>query len=401
MKSAELPKDEVNRLKALLDYRVLDTEAESAYDDLTQIASQICQAPIALVSLIDKDRQWFKSRVGLDAPETHRDLAFCAHAILQDTIFEVADASKDARFSDNPLVSQDPSIRFYAGTPLITPDGYALGTLCVIDREPKVLDDGQKVALAALGRQVVSLLELRLNTERLERANRIRDRLLVMLSHDLKSSFHTMIGYSAAIEKRIDVFSKQEIIDSVARIQKIGARAHQQLLAMLEWAKAQVEQQKSPPDHLDTNEVCLEAIDLVSDMAANKGMTITFDLDADIDSIWASRCLLVSALQNLLSNAIKFSARDTVIVLQVKQSQAAFTFSVSDKGTGMSEDILEKVFLGDGGYSGVGTLGETGTGLGTLLIRDFVASAGGDINVSSEEGVGSTISFTLPKRVLA
>lgn len=157
-----LPEDEQDRLRALRSYDILDTLPERAYDDITAMASQIAQTPVALVSLVDEDRQWFKSAVGLDATETPRNVAFCAHAITEpDRLFEVKDASKDKRFADNPLVTDDPRIRFYAGAPLTTADGHALGTLCVIDKKPRELTPEQSASLRALSRQVVAQLELR------------------------------------------------------------------------------------------------------------------------------------------------------------------------------------------------------------------------------------------------
>ncbi len=155
------PAEERERLEALRRYEVLDRLPEPDFDDLVILASAACETPIAAITLIDEDRQWFLARAGLDVAETPREVAFCAHAILQKGLFVVADALDDERFSANPLVTGDPYVRFYAGAPLITPEGHALGTLCVLDRVPRELTGGQRTALEALSRQVVSQLELR------------------------------------------------------------------------------------------------------------------------------------------------------------------------------------------------------------------------------------------------
>ena len=168
--SFPLPPDEADRLKALGEYAILDTLPESCYDDITTLAAQICGTPISLVSLLDGRRQWFKSKVGLDVSETARELAFCAHAIMRDELLVVPDARNDERFANNPLVTADPHIRFYAGAPLVTLSGHALGTLCVIDRAPRVLTEAQSASLLALSRQVMAQLELRRHVRELEKA---------------------------------------------------------------------------------------------------------------------------------------------------------------------------------------------------------------------------------------
>lgn len=195
---APLPENESLRLKALQEYGILDSAAEQAYDDIVRLASFICKTPIALVSLIDTDRQWFKARVGLAPSQTPREHAFCAHAILNPSdVMIVPDASKDERFADNPLVTADPDIRFYAGAPLVTPAGETLGTLCVIDRTPRNLEPEQIEVLRVLSRQVISQLELRRSISVLESAVIQREQYVEQLEQYQKTLEETQVQLDA------------------------------------------------------------------------------------------------------------------------------------------------------------------------------------------------------------
>ncbi|HYA62089.1 MAG TPA: GAF domain-containing protein [Candidatus Sulfotelmatobacter sp.] len=167
---------ETARIAALDRYAILDSEPEEAFDDLVTLAAHICQTPMAMLSLVDDHRQWFKSKVGVQVRETARDISICAHAIQQKDLFIIPDTLEDARFRENPLVVGEPGIRFYAGAPLINEDGFALGTLCVVDREPRVLDSEQKEALEAISRLALRQMELRKNLQLLKEALNDRTR---------------------------------------------------------------------------------------------------------------------------------------------------------------------------------------------------------------------------------
>lgn len=227
---APLPANELQRLQALQSYAVLDTPDESLLDDLTQLASHICQTPIALVSLVDSERQWFKSKVGLGARQTPRDLAFCAHAILQpEQVFQVPDARLDPRFADNALVTDEPHICFYAGAPLLTPDQLPLGTLCVIDHVPRQLTDSQMEAMRTLGRHVMAVLELNRTMARLQ-AEQAVNRLLARAAEQspvqiLMTDAQGHITYANPTFERASGYSEAELLGQTPQVMQAANTA--------------------------------------------------------------------------------------------------------------------------------------------------------------------------------
>jgi GAF domain-containing protein len=213
---ANVPTREAARLEALRQYRILDTPSEQTYDDITALAAFICNVPIALISLVDADRQWFKSKVGLKVDETGRDVSFCAHAILDKNIMIVNDTLYDDRFDDNPLVTSVPNIRFYAGVPLCTPDNHSIGTLCVIDHQPRELSEYQTRTLEALARQVVMQLELRRTSAQLADALdkiKLMEGLIPICSYC--KGIRNDKGFWSTVEKFIKHYSNVEFSHGV------------------------------------------------------------------------------------------------------------------------------------------------------------------------------------------
>jgi GAF domain-containing protein len=236
MKVAALPDNEAERLAVLHRYKILDTGLEQAFDNLTKLAAQICFSPIALITFVDETRHWFKAKCGLSACETSRELGFCAHAILQpQDVMIVPDALQDERFADNPLVLDEPYVRFYAGAPLVSPDGYPLGTICVIDQVPRELENAQIQALEMLAQQVISQLELRLTLERLAQMNHTMHQYLIEVDWVTRSA--------AALEE--GNFQVEELDEVAQRPDELGqlARVFQRAAQSITQREAQMQQQ--------------------------------------------------------------------------------------------------------------------------------------------------------------
>ncbi|MFL5803822.1 MAG: GAF domain-containing protein [Roseiflexaceae bacterium] len=231
MHVAPLPPDEAQRLAALHQYDILDTTPEEGFDDLTRLAAHICGTPIALVSLVDTNRQWFKSTLGLAELETSRDSAFCAHGILHEDVLIIPDALEDERFADNPMVTGDPHVRFYAGAPLTTPDGYTIGMLCVKDHAPRHLDPEQVEALRALGRQAIAQLELRRRAAELAAA--LADRERVEAERACLQEEMIRVQATALVELSTPLIPISDRIVVMPLIGTVDSRRAQQVLEIL------------------------------------------------------------------------------------------------------------------------------------------------------------------------
>ncbi len=399
MPGASLPKNELKRLSSLKSYEILDTLREKEYDDIVKLASFISGAPISVISLVDQDRQWFKSKTGLDVDETPRELAFCAHAILKpEEPLIVPDATKDERFSDNALVTGQPDIRFYTGCPLNTSDGYSLGTLCVIDTAPKELTSDQIEALQVLSRSVVSLLELRkANSERQELIEKLKgsneelECFAFAASHDLNQPLRSMRNYASFLEQDYSASFDDEGRKYLRYISSAAERGFTLVEDLLEFSRVGSE---STEEVFDANQVMDTVLLNIQEMVSLSQARVTND---ELPKITGSPIRFLRLLQNLITNSIKYQKKGDIPIVHVgvEEHSSEYLFSVKDNGIGIDSEYIESIFEP---FKRLHTQKKySGTGLGLSICRKIAQSMNGRLWVDSEPGVGSVFYFSVPK----
>jgi two-component system, NtrC family, sensor kinase len=349
------------RVEDLASYGILDTSTDPQFDKITKLASALCGTPIALVSLIDEGRQWFKSKVGLlGVDETPRDISFCTVAIMQDSLMEVPDALEDDRFKNNPLVQGDPNIRFYAGAQLRSPRGNNLGTLCVIDSKPHELTDFQREALDTLSEQVVELMELhKRNRELLEARNKLKrhQRLLVSkarlqslgelaggICHQINNPLSIILGQTMMLRSRIaeKLPNENEMISELNMIDKTSHRIGDILKVLKTYAKDNgVGIAKE-----DLNQVIQETLFLLKNKLNEKNVTLTYEKPVTVE-LRFDKHHVAQILLELVSNSIEAMAdsAERQITLRVDDSPSHVTIIVSDTGHGIPSSDKDKIFV--------------------------------------------------------
>ncbi len=395
MISAEIPEDESQRLQALYNYEILDTEAEEVFDNLTLLASQICETPIALISLIDPNRQWFKSKVGLDAEETSRDIAFCAHAINQTEVFEVCDTLEDLRFRDNPLVTSEPNIRFYAGSPLISPEGYAIGTLCAISDKPKQLSEPQKNALQVLANEVISQLELRRKIQQVSTANERKTDFLTKVSHELRTPLNAIISFSQLMvnDSSIDLNEKHQRY--LQHLDSSGKRLLALVDSILDLNKIEAGKMEIRYSLVDAEEFFTSLKTNMLRMADKKDINLHFTAQLRSDTkIYLDENKVIQVALNILSNGIKFSASGQTIEVNIVQYENELEIVIKDHGVGIAKKDMPKIF--DKFQQGEQRKNYEGSGLGLMITKSLVELMGGKIQLTSNENIGTLVKVTLP-----
>lgn len=396
-----LPENEDERLKALKEYSVLDTLPEEEYDDITFLASKICQTPISLISLVDDKRQWFKSHHGLDAASTPKEIAFCSYTINDpDNIFTVNDSREDIRFHDNPLVTGDPHVIFYTGVPLVNPDGFPLGTLCVIDHKPNELNEQQLKSLKALSNQVMKLLELRRTNVRLqshiyelETKNKALNQFARVAAHDIKSPLNNIKALSEMLSSD---YSDNLEGDGKELVDLINTSSHQLIRlidGILQYSKNANLLSKNR-ENINVYKVIEEITNLID---SNK--EIEFNIEADKRmTLFINKIAFKQILINLLSNSIKYNDKSQPFIsICVKEMDDVVKVNVVDNGPGIEEKDRERIFDIFETTANKDHNGYHGTGIGLATVRSLVEGLGGNIKEVSHNGEGANFQFTLKK----
>lgn len=394
------PENEKERLENLKSFSILDTLPEEDYDNITKIAAEICNMPIALISLVDDKRQWFKSHHGLEATETPKEYAFCAHAINDPkNVFVVQDARKDERFHDNPLVSGNPEVVFYAGVPLTSENGLPLGTLCVIDHKPNLLSQSQIQSLSALSNQVMKLLELRKNKHLLEEAlkdleekNEALEKFAYVAAHDLKSPLLSISGLANLLVEEYKVKIDNEGMEMLEMIIHSSENLASLVDGLLQYSKSDsvLNQEKSI---IGLKEMKTEMLELF-----NFDHSVEMTINSSLSSIKANKTAINQILINLVANAIKYNDKELAkIEISVSETSKKYKFSVKDNGPGIAPENQQKIFNIFEKLNSQDRFGREGNGIGLATVKKLVEKLGGAIKVDSDLGNGATFNFSIKK----
>ncbi len=379
--AAPVPKNESERLRRLRRYGILDTPPTPRFDRIARLAGRLLDCPIALVSLVDENRQWFKARVGLDASQTPRADAFCAHTIMGEDVLVVNDAANDPRFADNPLVKGDPDIRFYAGAPLTVSGGFAMGTLCVIDRKPRELDEAGRAVLADLAQMVVDAMEhhrhaATLVQTHLELASAHEELRAISdaISHDVRTPLRQLGALLEMFESDHRAALSEDAVRELEEVRRVRAHADEAIRGMTELARL-------PRDKkLESEEVNVAPIlkDLTETMGAfYPGMSLRYDLPDR--PVVANEVLLRQMLQHLVDNGFKHGGRN--VRVEFSFDDVRTRISVLDDGPGIPEGNTQTVFEP---FHRLVPKSVPGTGVGLTVVKRIVEAHGGSVFVEPD-----------------
>lgn len=382
--SASPAPGERQRLAALASYGILDTPREAAFDDITRIAALLCDVPIAVVNLIDRDRQWFKSEIGLGVRETPLETSICAHAILQHDMLVVPDTQVDARFEHNPLVTGEPHLRFYAGALLKTPDGQPLGTVCVLDTRPRALSDAQLDGLRALARQTMTQMELRRVLAQAQTSSRYRSRLMAIAGHDLKTPLRQA---AYAIRKTQRQLTSEQAAPLTSALDAL-AQIDTEFTELTSLAVTDAQFSAVTTEEVALDDVLAAAVATWGKLAALKKLHLRY-VPTRL-RVRSHPVLLATLLGNLIGNAVKYTANGTVLVGCRRRGNHAL-MQIIDTGPGMDQAQLATLFQAFRQHDPA----SDGLGLGLWIVHSTAEALGHALDVRSVPGRGSRFSVEL------
>jgi signal transduction histidine kinase len=393
-----LPGNEKKRLESLYAYHILDTIPEKEYDSITKIAAQICNVPASLITLLDKDRQWFKSNFGFQIKETPRAISFCNYTILDpEKILVVPDLRTDERFANNPLVTGEPHAVFYAGAPLVTPGGVVLGSICVLDGKANDLNEDQKEALGALANQIITKLELHKKVHELTRirkalkeANNDLKNFALIVSHDMKTPLANILMMSRSLKSTGRLNNDEhagsflDMIDSSA----------EELLVFIDEVLMKSEKigrgKKNRPT--DTGALLKKIIRMIA-----PPQDVEIKLIGKFPKMHIDATSLQQIFQNLMINSIKYNDKKRgMISIHSVSDGLYYHFIFADNGAGIEKSRLKKIFSRGQTTDKTDRYGNTGTGHGLFTIKKITSQLGGKISVTSEKNKGSNFKVSLP-----
>lgn len=394
----KFPDNEKERIAELKKYNLLDTLSENDFDNITALIAAICEVPISLITLLDSDRNFFKSHFGLDFNQSPRNISFCGHAILQEEeIFIIEDSTKDERFKDNPLVTEMKAI-FYAGVPLVSNNGFKLGSLCVFDHKPRKLSKVQITSLKALAKQVVILFELRkknkLLTEFQKELQQRNERLVKfahVVSHDLKSPLANITSLTRLLREENIQNLSEDSNTYLNYIEESSLTLKNYINGILKFYKADelIDAQKQDVE-------LKKLFEEISEILMTDDIVFKFPTEGVLKNV--NKAALSQIFLNLVDNSLKYNLDQQRLVSITYSEEPDFhKFSIKDNGMGIDLGVQEEIFTLFKTTGIKDRDGKEGTGIGLATVKSLVSKLGGTIFLESEPGKGSIFTFTIQK----
>lgn len=385
--------NESDRIHELQQLDILDSPGEKDFDEIVKLAVQTFQVSTSAISLIDRERQWFKARYGIDHKETLRGHAMCNYTILQDEVMEITDLQADDRFTESPLVYPQDGFRYYAGAPLISSNGLKIGTLCIMDRQPRQLSPDQKHTLLALSKHVMSVIELRQRNNELAHMAEMQNKIISIIGHDIRnpmSSFKVMLDL---LDDKTNDFDETEAAEMNELLRNQMETTLDLLNNLVHWGKMHIRTGQGKREKTELKPLVTRTLKSIDLAAKLKNNTLLNDVAEDC-YVYADEQVLEYIIRNLLSNANKFT-EDGTITISVAESNKQHIISVTDTGVGMNSTQIHQILHEPGKHYTVGTRNEKGSGLGLSLVRAFLVKLKSKLLIDSVPQKGSTVSFTL------